>query len=181
MEACLPDDKFNRAREIVNSFTQRRSVRLFELQSLVGTLQFACKGVVPGRTFLQKMINLTKGVPSRFHHIWLNKEFLKDLKMWKAFLADWNGHSLFLNTTVTNSSQMELYTDASGKIGYGGYFNRKWFQGWLVTSHATQQSNGHKYQMAGTFSHSCCLCHIWYPHFSRKRIQFCAITSPWSL
>ena len=44
--------------------------------------------------------------------------------------------------------------------------------GSLVTSHATQQSNGHKYQMAGTFSHSCCLCHIWYPHFSRKRIQF---------
>ena len=69
MEPCLPDDKFNRAWEILNSFTQRRSVRLFELQSLVGTLQFACKGVVPGRTFLQKMINLTKGVPSRFHHI----------------------------------------------------------------------------------------------------------------
>ena len=69
MEACLPDDKFNRAREILNSFTQRRSVRLFELQSLVGTLQFACKAVVPGRTFLQTMINLTKGVPSRFHHI----------------------------------------------------------------------------------------------------------------
>ena len=69
MEACLPDDKFNRAREILNSFTQRRSVRLFELQSLVGTLQFAFKAVVPGRTFLQRMINLTKGVPSRFHHI----------------------------------------------------------------------------------------------------------------
>ena len=69
MEARRPDDKLNRAREILNSFTQRRSVRLFELQSLVGTLQFACKGVVPGRTFLQRMINLTKGVPSRFHHI----------------------------------------------------------------------------------------------------------------
>ena len=69
MEACLPDDKFYCAREILNSFTQRRSVRLFELQSLVGTLQFACKAVVPGRTFLQRMINLTKGVPSRFHHI----------------------------------------------------------------------------------------------------------------
>ena len=27
---------------------------------------------------------------------------------------------------------MELYTDASGKIGYSGYFNGKWFQGqWL--------------------------------------------------
>ena len=91
MEARLPDDKLNRAREILNSFTQQRSVHLFELQSLMGTLQFACKAVVPGRTFFQRMINLTKGVPSRFHHIRLNEEFFKDLKMWKAFLADWNG------------------------------------------------------------------------------------------
>ena len=52
--------------------------------------------------------------------------------MWKAFLADWNGRSFFLNTTVTTSPQMELYTDASGTIGYSGYFNGKWFQGqWL--------------------------------------------------
>ena len=33
------------------------------------------------------MINLTGGVPSRFHHIRLNKEFFKDLTMWKAFLS----------------------------------------------------------------------------------------------
>ena len=33
MEARLPDNKLNRAREILNSFTQRPSVRLFELQS----------------------------------------------------------------------------------------------------------------------------------------------------
>ena len=85
MEACHPDDKLNRAREILNSFTQQRSVRLFELQSLIGTLQCACKAVVPGRNLLKRMINLTKGVPSRFHHIRLNKEFFKDLKMWKAW------------------------------------------------------------------------------------------------
>ena len=57
LEARLPDDKLNSAGEILNSFTQRRSVRLFELQSLNGTLQFACKALVPGRTFLQRMIN----------------------------------------------------------------------------------------------------------------------------
>ena len=43
MEACLPDDKFYCAREILNSFTQRRSVRLFELQSLIGTPQFSLR------------------------------------------------------------------------------------------------------------------------------------------
>jgi len=93
MEARLPEDKLLRTRALLNSFTGRRSVRLFELQSLIGTLQFACKAVVPGRTFLQRMIDLTRGIPNRFHHIRLNKEFFKDLNMWKAFLAGWNGRS----------------------------------------------------------------------------------------
>ena len=100
MEARLPDDKLQCAQDLLNSFANRRSVRLVELQLLIGTLQFACKAVVPGRTFLQRMINLTRGVPSRFHHIWLNKEFFKELTMWKAFLAGWNGRSFFLDTAT---------------------------------------------------------------------------------
>ena len=54
--------------------------------------------------------------------------FFKDLKMWKAFLADSNGRSFFLNTTVTPSPQMELYTDASGTIGYGGTLMGNFFR-----------------------------------------------------
>ena len=42
MEARLPDDKLIRTRELLASFRGRRSVRLVELQSLIGTLQFAC-------------------------------------------------------------------------------------------------------------------------------------------
>ena len=59
MEARLPQDKLSRTYDLLNSFKKRRSVRLVELQSLIGTLQFACKVVVPGRTFLQRAINLT--------------------------------------------------------------------------------------------------------------------------
>ena len=129
MEARLPADKLQRTRDVLHSFTTPRSVWLVELQSLIGTLQFACKAVVPGRTFLQRMINLIQGVPSRFHHIRLNKEFFKDLSMWKAFLARWNGRSFFLDTTVTPSPDLELYTDTSGSVGFGGYFNGQWFQG----------------------------------------------------
>ena len=76
MEARLPDDKLSRLKNMLQSFTSRRSARLVELQSLIGTLQFACKVVVPGRTFLQRIINLTRGVPSRFHHVRLNRDFL---------------------------------------------------------------------------------------------------------
>ena len=128
MEARLPEDKLLRTRALLNS-TGRRSVRLIELQSFIGTLQFAYKAVVRGRTFLQCMINLTTTLHNRFHHIRLNKEFFKDLNLLKAFLARWNGRSFFLNTTITPSPDMHLYTDASDTIAFGGYFNGKWFQG----------------------------------------------------
>lgn len=100
----------------------------FDLQSLIGTLQFACKAVVSVRTFLQHMIDLTRGIHNHFHHICFHKEFFKDLNMWKVFLARWNGHSFFLDTTVTPSPDMHLYTDASGTIGFGNILMRNGFR-----------------------------------------------------
>ena len=95
MVARLPEDKIARIKTLLDSFKGRHSARLIELQSLIGTLQVACKVVVPGLTFLQHMINLTHGVPSRFHHVCLNKEFFRDLSMWSVFLTSWNGRSFF--------------------------------------------------------------------------------------
>ena len=118
MEARLPENKLFRTYDLLSYFKKRHSVRLVELQSLIGTLQFAYKVVVPGRTFLQRAINLTKGVPSRFYHITLNKEFFRDLYKWEFFLSKWNGRSLFLYFTSTPTPDLELYTD----VGFGGYF-----------------------------------------------------------
>ena len=171
MEARLPDDKVLRARELLNSFDSRRSVRLIELQSLIGTLQFACKAVVPGRTFLQRIIDLTRGVHNRFHHIRLNKEFFKDLIMWKAFLAGWNGRSFFLDSTVTPSPDMNLYTDASCTVGFGGYFNGKWFQGKWLPHMQLNKDRGISIEWQERFP-IVVACAIWFPYFSGKRIQF---------
>ena len=140
MEARLPDDKLARARYLLLSFKSRRSARLVELQSLIGTLQFACKVVVPGRAFLQRIINLTRGVPSRFHHVRLNREFSRDISMWKVFLDQWNGRSFFLDSAITPSPDLELFTDAAGSIGFGGYFRGKWFQGrWPACMHLSRE------------------------------------------
>ena len=171
MEARLPEDKLLRTRALLDSFTGRRSVRLIELQSLIGTLQFACKAVVPGRTFLQRMIDLTRGVPNRFHHIRLNKEFFKDLNMWKAFLDGWNGRSFFLDSTVTPSPDMSLYTDASGTIGFGGYFNGKLFQGRWPPHMQLNKDQGISIEWQELFP-IVVACALWFPHFSGKRIQF---------
>ena len=129
MEARLPPDKVSRILESLSSFQHRKPCTLTELQSLIGTLNFACKVVPPGRPFLQRMIELTRNAKQPHHHIKLNSGFFKDLTMWQKFIASWNGASFFLATAWVDSETLELHTDASGALGYGGIFKSKWFSG----------------------------------------------------
>ncbi|XP_078344470.1 uncharacterized protein LOC144630064 [Oculina patagonica] len=171
MEARLPEDKLARIKMLLDSFKGRRSARLIELQSLIGTLQFACKVVVPGRTFLQRMINLTRGVPSRFHHVRLNKEFFRDVSMWRVFLTSWNGRSLFLDSFLTAAPDLELYTDAASTVGFGGYFNGKWFQGRWPQHLLINKLKGISIEWQELFP-IVIACALWHPQFSGKRLQF---------
>ena len=98
MEVRLPSDKLDRLFGDLNSWHTKKSATLQELQSLIGTLNFACKVIPPGRAFLQRIINLTRGVSKPHHHIRLTNGFREDVKMWQIFLKDWNGTSLFLST-----------------------------------------------------------------------------------
>ena len=100
MEARLPLDKLTRTKEALHEWSHKKSATLKELQSLIGTLQFACRVVVPGRAFLQRIISLTKGISNSRWHIKLNTEFRKDVSMWLSFLDHWNGVSFFLGDTV---------------------------------------------------------------------------------
>ena len=124
MEARLPEDKLVRISQLLHSFSARRSARLVDLQSLIGTLQFACKVVVPGRTFLQRMINLTRGVPSRFHHFRLKINSNGILPCGKFFSPNGTGGPSSLNPLLPppltlNCTQMPLAVLGSGGILMG--------------------------------------------------------------
>jgi len=180
METWLTEDELLPTQAILNSFKGRRSVHLIKFQSLISTLQFTCKAVVPGTTFLQHMIDLTRGVPNHFHHIRLNEEFFKDLNMWKAFLAGWYGCSIFLDSTVTLSLDMSLYTNASGAIGFGGYFNGKWFQGRWPPHMQLNKDWGVIIEWQELFP-IVVVCAFWFPHFSGSSISSSGvITNQWS-
>ena len=56
--ARLPNDKVDRCLSLVSEFLEREKVTLKELQTLCGTLNFACQVVVPGRAFLRRMFAL---------------------------------------------------------------------------------------------------------------------------
>ena len=96
MEARLPLDKLCNARSLLASWASKQTCHLRDLQSLIGTLQFACQVISPGRPFMQRIINLTRGDSSPKRKLYLTPQFTKDILMWQFFLEKWNGVSLFL-------------------------------------------------------------------------------------
>ena len=84
-EARLPDEKLQKGRMLLHNFYKRRTVKLKELQSLIGLLNFTCQVIVPGRAFLRRLIDLTKGVRQPHDHIRLCKGPKQDLLLWCSF------------------------------------------------------------------------------------------------
>ena len=79
--ARLPMEKLNSAFRLVKNFKSRKKVTLQELQSLIGTLNFACSVIVPGRAFLRRIIDLTIGIKHPKHYIRLSREAKADLNV----------------------------------------------------------------------------------------------------
>lgn len=128
MSICLPSDKLNEAREKIANIKARKKTTLQQLQSLLGTLNFACRVVVPGRAFLRRLYDLTRGVQSRHHKIRLTCETRRDLQVWDMFLTNFNGTTMFLPNEWTSSTSIKLFTDASGH-SYAAVLGAQWFNG----------------------------------------------------
>ena len=79
MEARLPADKLAKCKLLITVFLRRKKVPLKDLQSLIGVLNFACSVVVPGRAFLRRLIDLTKGAKKSHHSIRLTRAAKADL------------------------------------------------------------------------------------------------------
>jgi hypothetical protein len=131
MEARLPPDKLEKGLGLLTQFIRsgKNKLRLKELQSIIGFLNFTCAVVLPGRAFLRRMIDLTIGVRKSFHFIRITKPVLDDMLMWEEFLQHFNGRSLFLSSIWITSPHLHLYTDASASLGFGAVFGSSWFFG----------------------------------------------------
>nr|XP_006816603.1 PREDICTED: uncharacterized protein LOC102806286 [Saccoglossus kowalevskii] len=119
METPLPEDKLNRMLNLVVSFLARKSCTKRELPSPLGHLNFTCKLVIPGLTFISCLLEISKGVKSSNYHVTLSPESKQDLLMWHQILSNWNGVSMFLEAKTTLASDMQPFTDASS-IRHGG-------------------------------------------------------------
>ncbi|XP_072254328.1 uncharacterized protein, partial [Pyxicephalus adspersus] len=128
MECRLPLAKLDGLRGDVSRALERRKMRLQEVQSLLGKLNFACRVIRMGRIFCRRLAAATAGVRAPSHFVRLSKEVKADLRVWEQFLVAFNGRALWLEGPVT-AVDLELFTDAAGSTGFGAYFGGKWCAG----------------------------------------------------
>ena len=103
MQLSLAPEKLSRILALVLSWRSRQSATKQELQSLISHLSHAATVVMPGRTFLRRMIDLMKVARHPRHHVRLTAEFKSDLHWWASFLPGWNGRS----TPVLGSGRLQ--------------------------------------------------------------------------
>ena len=120
MTMSLPLPKLARLRQTILSWVGRKSCSKREQLSLVGQLQHACCVIRPGRSFLRRMIELSKRVKKLHHKVRLNVGFRSDLSWWKCFLPIWNG-SCSMAGAIPREPRTTLTSDASGNWGCGAY------------------------------------------------------------
>ena len=166
MQARLPQDKLAKAKELLQCFRTKRRVKLKELQSLLGFLNFACRVVAPGRPFLRRLINLTIGVKEPHHHVALNAQAKADIDAWLTFLSAYNGISLFLEPNLLDSEHLKLYSDAAGTLGFAVVFGHLWFAGkWPPTWEGRTITIKELFPIV-------LILEIWGPQLSNKRVLF---------
>ena len=107
----------------------KRKVTLRELQSLLGSLNFVCKAIRPGRAFLRRLFHLTSGIQKPHHRIRISSGARADMLAWREFLFHFNGSVMFPRGVWYSSSNLHLYTDASQQLGFGAFFKGSWTQG----------------------------------------------------
>ena len=111
MICSIPEDKHNKAINLLKTMLEKKKATVQDLQSLCGYLNFLSKAIFPGRAFTRRMyskfanvVNLKQGRNSgidesqavllksnfklkRHHHVKLDQEFKVDCQVWLQFLT----------------------------------------------------------------------------------------------
>ena len=131
MEVRIPKDKIEHLQAQIKEILKKKSVTLNSMQSLIGSLHFMCRAIVPGRPFCRRLINAIRGVTKPYHHIRITKAMRLDLQTWLSFFHSFNGISVFHDKFWVSNADLPLYTDSAASFGkgFGAYFQGKWAYG----------------------------------------------------
>ena len=132
----IPEEKRNKALHLLGKACDKRKLKVKEIESLTGLLNFLCRSVRPGRVFTRRLYaSIDRKMDAnpklkQHHHVSLNREFRNDCEVWATFLANQSA----VNKPFTDFDEeieardIGFYTDSSKgpEMGFGCYFNKEW-------------------------------------------------------
>ena len=122
MEMRISEERLADILHELHHWENRHKCTKRELLSIIGKLLFVARVVRPGRTFVRRMIDLSKRIKHLHHKIRLNKEFRADVEWWLNYLPAWNGVPMLSAPSV----DIHVFTDASN-IAFSGFYDDHWF------------------------------------------------------
>lgn len=124
----IPKSKIDEITQKIQEILPRQKCTLKQMQSLIGSLNFACRAVTPGRPFCRRLINAICGLTKQHHHLRITAGMKKDLTLWLQFFKNFNGVSVFHERFWVSNEDIQLFTDSAGgsDLGFGAYFAGKW-------------------------------------------------------
>ena len=133
---CIPMEKIEKTMTMLDYFLNKanKKVTVLQVQKLAGLLNFLCRCIVPGRAFMARfyaMITSGTGIKlQQHHHVKIKEDNRLDLLVWKYFLSNQEVFCRpFFDFKIWSAEQICMYSDASGKIGFGAFNNRSWSWG----------------------------------------------------
>ena len=118
----LPTQKLLELKDILCTFSQRRRASKRQLQQLAGRLNWACKVVYGGRTFLRRILDLMNTLHKPASQCRLTLEFHRDIAWWLEFLDVFNGQCDFYDLRPITDLQTDACSEAIGAFHAGDWF-----------------------------------------------------------
>ncbi|CAJ0949968.1 unnamed protein product [Ranitomeya imitator] len=130
MEFRLPQDKIAKLLYLIEG-----CLLVVQMQSLLGSLNFACKIMSMGRIFSRRLILATRGVRQLHHRIRITAPLRSDLIMWQRFLNTYNGKTCFQEEDC-DSHSLGLTFGPAGPVGFSVRFKDQkcvgtWPESWV--------------------------------------------------
>ena len=120
MTVNIPLNKIEEAISKIDSILLRKKVKVKQLQSITGLLNFCTKACKPGKGFLCYLYNAIAGLPGHFH-ISITRHIRQDLHMWLTFFRLKITSIPVPTFQPITAEQLQLFTDATAQpnLGWG--------------------------------------------------------------
>lgn len=125
MQARLSPQKLAETLSLIHQTLQRPTITHRSLKRLNGKLNWICKIVYGGRTFLRRLIDAQWATSRPHHHIRISASLRQDLDWWREILPIFNGQTELIPSRPLSFNDFSI--DASTSYGYGAFLQGGYF------------------------------------------------------